>query len=144
MRAARSDLFERLLPFGYDSSGTEGLYSSLGDHSTGLVHGSHPSPVDEATRKEFEDLQVEHARAAREHGAVQAQLMSPQREDKLAELTRNDLEDVSEATKVLARRFCGPGRTRAKLWSTWISKCRISQSGHNHQFSDDLAFKYYR
>jgi hypothetical protein len=69
--------------------------------------------LDKATRKEFEDLQVEHTRADREHGAVQAQLMSAQRQAKLAELTRNELEDVSEDTKC----YRSVGKAFLRSWS---------------------------
>jgi prefoldin subunit 1 len=69
--------------------------------------------LDDATRKEFEDLQVEHTRAAREHGAVQGQLQSAQRQAKMAELTRKELEDVSDDTKC----YRSVGKAFLRSWS---------------------------
>jgi chaperonin cofactor prefoldin len=70
-------------------------------------------PLDEATRKELDDLQEQFTRSAREHRTVQAQLVSAQQQAKLTQLTRNELEDVADDAKC----YKSVGKMFLRAWS---------------------------
>jgi chaperonin cofactor prefoldin len=56
-----------------------------------VVGGAH-SKMDSAASREMYDLQVQHAQTSREHNMVQANLQKTQREFKMNEITRQELE----------------------------------------------------
>lgn len=76
--------------------------------------------LDDATRKELEDLQEQYTRTAREHGTVQAQLASAQRQVKISELTSNELADVADDAKCY--RSVGKAFLR-----TWDNKAQVME-----------------
>jgi chaperonin cofactor prefoldin len=55
--------------------------------------------VDEAASSELQELQVQYGQTNREFGTVQANLNMTQREYKMADLTKTELEEVPEGTK---------------------------------------------
>jgi chaperonin cofactor prefoldin len=57
-----------------------------------LVGGVPSSKMDSAASREMYDLQVQHTQTSREHNMVQANLQKTQREFKMNEITRQELE----------------------------------------------------
>jgi prefoldin subunit 1 len=55
--------------------------------------------LDEAATRELQELQVQYGQTNREFGTVQANLNMTQREYKMADLTKTELDEVPEGTK---------------------------------------------
>lgn len=91
--------------------------SSVGPGVTNGAASPMASPtivLDDTTRKELEDLQEQHTETVREHGTVQAQLMSTQRQGKLSQITRSELDSIPDETRC----FRSVGKVFLRTWDT--------------------------
>lgn len=79
-----------------------------------------PIILDDASRKELEDLQIQYTRMVREHGTLQAHWQAAKRQGTVADLTRQEITGIPENAKCY--RSVGKAFLRA-----WDNKSQVEE-----------------